>query len=105
MNEVPEIQIDEAKKKFDQRDCMFVDIRDPGSYRAAHIPGAVHLHDGNVREFIQGADKDREVIVYCHHGNSSLGAVAYFLENGFKEIASMRGGFEAWRQFYRHEAG
>ena len=43
---------------------MFVDIRDPGSYRAAHIPGAVHLHDGNVQQFIESADKDREVIVY-----------------------------------------
>jgi len=74
-------------------------------YRAAHIPGAVHLHDGNVREFIAGADKDREVIVYCYHGNSSLGAVAYFLQNGFKNVASMRGGFEAWRPVYEHEAG
>ena len=105
MNEVPDIQIDEAKKRFDQRDCMFVDIRDPASYRAAHIPGAVHLHDGNVQQFIETADKDREVIVYCYHGNSSLGAVAYFLENGFKNVASMSGGFEAWRQVYEHEAG
>jgi thiosulfate sulfurtransferase len=104
MNEIPEIQIDEAKKKFDQKDCMFVDVRDPGSYRAAHIPGAVHLHDGNVQEFIAGTDKNREVIVYCYHGNSSLGAVAYFLENGFKNVASMSGGFEAWRQVYVHEA-
>lgn len=38
------------------------------------------------------ADKDREVMVYCYDGNSSLGAVAYFLENGFKHVASMRGG-------------
>jgi thiosulfate sulfurtransferase len=43
--------------------------------------------------------------VYCYHGNSSLGAVAYFLENGFKNAASMSGGFEAWRQVYEHEAG
>ena len=105
MNEVPEIQIHEAKKRFDQRDCMFVDIRDPASYRAAHIPGAVHLHDGNVQQFIESADKDREVIIYCYHGNSSLGAVAYFLENGFKNVASMSGSFEAWRQLYGHEAG
>ena len=105
MNEVPEIQIDEAKKKFDRRDCMFVDIRDPASYRAAHIPCAVHLHDGNVQQFIESADKDREVIVCCYRGNSSPGAVAYFLENGFKKIASLSSGFEAWRQVYEQEAG
>jgi len=103
MNSIPEIPIHEAKIKLDRQDCMFVDIRDPASYRAAHIPGAVHLHDGNVQEFIEGADKDRDVIVYCYHGNSSLGAVAYFLENGFKNVASMSGGFEAWRQVYEYK--
>ncbi len=104
MNEIPQIQIHEAKRNFDQKDCLFVDIRDPGSYRAAHIPGAVHLHDGNVEQFIESTDKDRSVIIYCYHGNSSLGAVSYFLENGFKNVASMSGGFEAWRQVYEHES-
>ena len=105
MNEIPQIQIREAKTKFDEKQCMFVDIRDPGSYRDAHIPGALHLDDANVQSFVESADKDRELIVYCYHGNSSLGAAAYFLENGFKNVASMRGGFEAWRQVYEHESG
>jgi len=103
MNEIPQIQIFDAKQRLDQKDCLFIDVRDPGSYEAAHIPGAIHLHDGNVQEFIESTDKDRPVIVYCYHGNSSLGAVAYFLENGFKNIASMSGGFEAWRQVYEYE--
>ena len=105
MNGIPEIQIHEAKNKLDGKDCVFVDIRDPSSYQASHIPGAVHLHDGNVQEFIGSAEKDCEVIVYCYHGNSSLGAVAYFLETGFKNVVSMSGGFEAWRQIYDHDVG
>ena len=104
MNDIQQIQIHEAKKKLDQKECIFVDIRDPGSYRAAHIPGARHLHDGNVQEFIQNVDKETPVIVYCYHGNSSLGATAYFVENGFKNVVSMSGGFEAWRQVYEHES-
>ncbi len=86
--EIPQIQIHEAKKKFDQKECTFVDVRDPDSYRAAHIPGALHLHDGNVQEFIQSSDKETPVVVYCYHGNSSLGAVAYFIENGFKNVTT-----------------
>jgi len=103
--DVPQIQIHEAKKKFDLKQCVFVDIRDPGSYGAAHVPGALHLHDGNVQEFIQNSDKNADVVVYCYHGNSSLGAAAYFIENGFKNVASMSGGFEAWRQVYENESG
>jgi thiosulfate sulfurtransferase len=103
MDAIPQIQIHEAKNKLDQKHCVFVDIRDPASYRTAHIPGAIHLHDGNVQEFLQKADKEKSVVVYCYHGNSSLGAVAYLRENGFENVASMSGGFEAWRQVYEHE--
>jgi thiosulfate sulfurtransferase len=103
--DIPQIQIHEAKKKFDLKQCLFVDIRDPGSYGAAHIPGALHLHDGNVQEFVQNTDKNADVVVYCYHGNSSLGAAAYFIESGFKNVASMSGGFEAWRQVYENESG
>ena len=103
--DIPQIQIHEAKKKFDLKQCLFVDIRDPGSYGAAHIPGALHLSDGNVQEFIQNTNKNTEVVVYCYHGNSSLGAAAYFIESGFKNVASMSGGFEAWRQVYEHDSG
>jgi thiosulfate sulfurtransferase len=102
--EIPQIQIHDAKKKLDQKECVFVDIRDPGSYRAAHIPGAVHLQDGNVQEFLQSTNKNGSVVVYCYHGNSSLGATAFLIGNGFKDVASMSGGFEAWRQVYEHEA-
>ena len=102
--DIPQIQIYEAKQKLDQQTCKFVDIRDPGSFRSAHIPGAVHLHDGNVQEFVQQTDKDADIVVYCYHGNSSLGAVAYFMENGFKNVASMSGGFEAWRQVYEFDS-
>ena len=104
MTDIPQVQIHEAKKKLDEKECLFVDIRDPDSYGAAHIPGALHLHDGNVQEFVEKTDKETPVVIYCYHGNSSLGATAYFIENGFKNVASMSGGFEAWRQVYEHEA-
>ena len=102
MNEIAQIQIQDAKTKFDSKECLFVDIRDPGSYHQARIPGAIHLSDGNVQEFLQNTAKDQNVVVYCYHGNSSLGATAFLMENGFINVASMSRGFEAWRQVYEH---
>jgi len=98
--EVQQIQIHDAKQKLDEKSSLFVDIRDPASYRGAHIPGAIHLHDGNVQEFLQSTEKEQPIVVYCYHGNSSLGATAFLLENGFKNVSSMSGGFEAWRHVY-----
>jgi thiosulfate sulfurtransferase len=102
--EIPQVQIYDAKKKLDQRAVTFVDVRDPGSYREAHIPGAIHLNDDNVQDFLQNTNKDQAIVVYCYHGNSSLGATAFLIDNGFKDVASMSGGFEAWRQVYEHES-
>jgi thiosulfate sulfurtransferase len=102
--DIPQIQIHDAKQKLDQKESVFVDIRDPASYRQAHIPGAIHLHDGNVQNFLENTDKQQTIVVYCYHGNSSLGATAFLIENGFKNVASMSGGFEGWRQVYEHEA-
>ena len=73
-----------------------IDIRDPGSYSAGHIPSAVSLNDTNVKEFIESTDKEKPLIVYCYHGISSRGAAEYLSQNGFKEVYSMTGGFEAW---------
>ncbi len=102
--DIPQIAIHDAKKQLDEKSAWFVDIRDPGSYRQAHIPGAIHLSDANVQEFLQNTAKDQAMVVYCYHGNSSLGATAFLIDNGFSHVASMSGGFEAWRPVYEHEA-
>lgn len=100
MQTVPEIDIEKAKEKLLSGAAVFVDIRDPGAFQASHIPGARHINDGNVESFVESDAKDKPVIVYCYHGNSSLGAAAYFLNKNFKEVYSMSGGFERWRAIY-----
>lgn len=100
---IPQIPIGEAKALLDQKAGVFVDIRDLDSYQAGHIRGAIHLHEGNVEDFVRHSAKDQPVVVYCYHGKSSLGATAYFIEQGFANAASMSGGFEAWRQVYEQE--
>ncbi|MBT3594829.1 MAG: thiosulfate sulfurtransferase GlpE [Verrucomicrobia bacterium] len=91
-----EISAQKAQEMVEEDSANVVDIRDPGSYAAGHIPNAVSLNDGNVKEYIESADKEKPLIVCCYHGNSSRGAAEYLSQNGFKEVYSMTGGFEAW---------
>jgi len=49
---------------------------------------------------MSGVKKNIPLIVYCYHGNSSKSAAHYFCENGFTQVYSMDGGFEAWRLKY-----
>ena len=98
--DVPEIDMQQAQLLFAAGTATFVDVRDADSFRAEHIPGAIHLDDSNVQQFVASADKQAAVVVYCYHGNSSLGAAAFFQDQGFTVVSSLSGGFTAW-----HEAG
>jgi thiosulfate sulfurtransferase len=104
MHDIPEIDIHTAKEALDTGSATFVDIRDPGSHAAAHIPGCRHIAS---QQDIDALDKElnREdaVIVYCYHGNASKGATLFLKQKGFTNAHSMTGGFEAWRAVYAIE--
>ncbi len=95
--EVKTISVEDAKKKLEEGETIFVDVRDPHSYEEAHIPGAILVNDTNVQGFMSSTDKTRTHIVYCYHGINSLGGAGYFEENGFEDVFSMDGGFSVWK--------
>ena len=94
---IPQITAEEAKMKLEAKAADFFDIRDPSAYAAGHIPGAKPLNDETIAEFLKTADKNRPLVINCYRGNASQGATAYLLEQGFKEVYSLAGGFEGWR--------
>ena len=95
--DIPEIDVESAAVHLAAGDAVFMDVRDGGSYAAAHVPGALHVNDATIEQFLEDTDREQKVIVYCYHGNASRGGTAYLLQHGFTDVASMSGGFEAWR--------
>ena len=91
-----EIAPQKVQEMLEESSINVVDIRDPRSYSAGHIPTALSISDNNVQEFIDSADKEKPLVVCCYHGISSQGAAEYFSENGFNEVYSMTGGYSAW---------
>lgn len=75
---------------------QIVDIRDEQSFISGHIDSARHLDNSSVQAFVESADLDRPLVVYCYHGNMSQSAAAYFSEQGFEDTYSMDGGFSDW---------
>jgi thiosulfate sulfurtransferase len=103
MEDIAQIDVAQAKELF-EAGATFVDVRDPASFEAAHIPGAFHLSDANVEAFVAKSDKTHTVVVYCYHGNASQGGAAYLMEQGFQKVYSVIGGFERWRQTEKIES-
>jgi thiosulfate sulfurtransferase len=98
MAQFERISTTQAHQMLQQADTQLVDVRDLASFSASHIEGAAHLDNTSLQDFIQDADPDLPVIVYCYHGNSSQSAAAFLNEKGFEQVYSVDGGFEAWRQ-------
>ena len=94
------ISIDEAKQLIESVETIIADVRDADSYRAGCIENAIHVQHEQIDDFLLVADKDKPLILYCYHGNSSQGAANYFSELGFQEVYSVDGGYEAWRLKY-----
>ena len=86
---------------------QIVDIRDEQSFKNGHVSTALHLDNSGVQSYIENADMDKPLVVYCYHGNMSQSASAYFVEQGFEEAYSMDGGFSDWEVNFadRTEAG
>lgn len=92
------IDVSEAAAMMADKDAQPVDIRDPDSFRAGHIPGAAHLDNQSLESFLASADRQRPLIVCCYHGNSSRGAAQFLAGQGFEQCYSLDGGFSAWQQ-------
>ena len=73
-----------------------VDIRDPGSFEQGHIPGAVHLTNDNVNQYVEEQDFNKPLVVVCYVGNSSRGAAEALSNAGFQTVYSLEGGMSFW---------
>ena len=93
-----QIDVQEVKAIIAAGQVTVVDIRDKASYEQAHIQGAVHVDDASIEGFLERSDKSKSLICYCYHGFSSQSAAGFFKSQGFKDVYSMRGGFEEWRK-------
>ena len=79
---------------------VIVDIRDPASFQANRIPGAIHLTNENISDFLREADLDAPTIVCCYHGISSQQAAQFLVGQDFSDVYSLDGGFTQWQSQY-----
>ena len=103
MPPISQVDIHQVKEWVDQGSAAILDIRDPMSFALGHIPTARQVNDANIETVLGGLDKNQRVVVCCYHGISSQGAAGYLMQQGFTDVHSMRGGFEAWSQTYPAE--
>lgn len=92
------ISVEDSRQKLAAGEAHFVDIRDVDSYSQGHVENATRLDNLSIPMFLRDTPKDKPIIVYCYRGIASQQVAQFLLGQGFEEVYSMDGGFEAWRE-------
>lgn len=100
MDKFQHLTINEVADKIGDQHYQIVDIRDFQSFNLGHIPGAIHLTNESIADFMRSADLDKAIVVCCYHGISSQQAAQYLISQDFTEVYSLDGGYTAWQAQY-----
>ena len=98
MEQFAHISVQETQQKLTEDSVRVVDIRDDAAFAAGHIKNSIHLTNGSLHSFMADIEFDMPVVVCCYHWISSQQAAQFLIHQGFEEVYSLDGGFEAWRK-------
>ncbi|MFC3653508.1 molybdopterin-synthase adenylyltransferase MoeB [Dyella humi] len=95
---VPEIPPAEALRKQAQG-ALLIDVREDNERATGSPTGALPLSRGflELRIESQEPDREREILTLCGSGVRSLFAAEALQRMGYRNVASVSGGFERWK--------
>lgn len=93
-----DIHISELEALRTEPELLIIDIRDPASYAKGRLEHAELVSDALLKQLIKSRQRQRPVLVYCYHGNSSRDICQFIADFGFERVYNLSGGWEAWEK-------
>jgi rhodanese-related sulfurtransferase len=94
---VKEITIDQARERLKQNPkAILMDVREDTEWQNGHAAEAVHMGKGVLERDLEKAipDPNTEIIMYCGGGFRSALTVDAAQKMGYKNVASLMGGYK-----------
>ena len=98
---IKEVTIDEARARLAQNPkAILIDVREDAEWAAGHATDAQHLGKGVLERDIEKKfpDANAEIIMYCGGGFRSALTCDVAQRMGYKNVASLIGGYKAMVQ-------
>jgi adenylyltransferase/sulfurtransferase len=97
---VKSLTVHELHDKLEAGEAVaLLDVREPHEYEVCRLEGATLVPLRHVAARAGSIPRDRPVVVYCHFGSRSEGAVRQLqAEFGFTNLYNLQGGIDAWAQ-------
>ncbi|WP_188455329.1 rhodanese-like domain-containing protein [Virgibacillus oceani] len=86
----------EAKKKFNDKNVQFIDVRTPQEYQANHRKPFKNIPLSQLTQQTNKLNKNKEVVVICQSGMRSMKAAKILKKHGFESVTNVKGGMSSW---------
>jgi len=101
--EVTRVTVDEVRERLDRGEPLaFVDTRNATDWGESDkkAAGAIRVPSDKLLDHLEEIPRDRTVITYCdcNYEMSSARVAQRLLEQGWKNVHPLYGGFEAWEK-------
>lgn len=94
---IKEITVQELKAMIDgKEDFQLIDVRESFEYEVSNLDGLSIPLAGILIE-ADKVSKDKPVIVQCRSGKRSAQAVMLLQQQGYTNLANLKGGILAWK--------
>lgn len=87
---------DFVRRRDDGELWQLVDVREPWEVEIARLDDAIRMPMAEITARHTELDADRPVAVLCHSGGRSARVAAYLASRGFRRVANIAGGIDAW---------
>ena len=97
---IPQITVEEFVELRDTHEPIAVlDVREPGEVSAGIIAGSTSIPLGKLAARVHELDgeKNKLLVVHCKGGYRSSIATSILRRAGFRDIANLTGGYDAWK--------
>ena len=80
--------------------AVLIDVRETEEFAKGHAAGALHLSRGVLELKIEDVAPDVSTLIICYCGGGSRSALAAesLQRMGYTNVASLAGGFKAWKE-------
>lgn len=96
---IAQLTVQELAQKLQAGEPVYLlDVRQPEEHAIAALPGSMLIPLNELPRRLDEIEPppDALVVVYCHHGIRSLRGAGLLAQQGFKRVASLAGGIDAW---------
>lgn len=85
----------------DISETIILDVRTPVETKSGMVTGAVNIPVDELRERLHELDPKKQLIVYCAVGFRAYLACRILLQNGFKRVRNLAGGYTTYSTWVR----